>query len=306
MSEQATNPPKKYKRSPALNASIILVFLSIVLLITLAMFVSFDEVTNRFEAGKVDIVLEEPHWDPKDGDETVPNTFIDKDPTIINKEETVDTYVFLEVIVPYDDDPNLIIETAYQDNKTDAGKVVYENKTTDSNNNTVAKNKVPIYKFVATGEATGAETHQTVSKMPNDHYTGENEMYNEIQKVNPDWLLLDTIDNEDNKTYTYVYAYVFSDNLLKPLIATGKTEYPLFNSIYVQNFRERAKVENSETHEITVTPFPDPTRDYSIKINAYGIQANYLKPNNLTETKPEKVWKMLNPDYEYTETPTEP
>ena len=109
MSEKTTNTPPKYKRSPALNASIILVFLSIVLLITLAMFVSFDEVTNRFEAGKVDIVLTEPHWDPKNGEETVPNTFIDKDPTIFNKEDTVNTYVFLEVIVPYEDCVRAII-----------------------------------------------------------------------------------------------------------------------------------------------------------------------------------------------------
>ena len=143
MSEKTENQKKRYKRSPALSASIILVFLSIVLLITLAMFTSFDEVTNRFEAGKVDIVLTEPHWKPKNGEETVPNTFIDKDPTIFNKEDTVNTYVFLEVIVPYDDDRNLIIETAYQDNQTYAGKQVYINN---------GGNKIPLYKFVATGE----------------------------------------------------------------------------------------------------------------------------------------------------------
>ena len=279
---------KKYKRSPALNASIILVFLSIVLLITLAMFVSFDEVTNRFEAGKVDIVLEEPHWDPKDGEETVPNTFIDKDPTIINKEETVETYVFLEVIVPYEDDPNAIIETAYQDNETDAGKQAYKND---------GVRHIPYYKFIATGEKTDSETHQTVKKMPDNHYINEDELYNGKQEVNDDWLLLDTIDNTNNKTYTYVYAYVFPDNLLKPLIATGKTEYPLFNSIYVQNFRERkADAVNG------ITAFPDPARDYSIKINAYGIQANFLKPNNETTTNPHAVWQMLNPEYDYTET----
>ena len=69
MSEKSENQKKKYKRSPTLTASIILVFLSIVLLITLAMFTSFDEVTNRLEAGKVDIVLIEPHWNPENGDE---------------------------------------------------------------------------------------------------------------------------------------------------------------------------------------------------------------------------------------------
>ena len=147
MSEKTENQKKRYKRSPALSASIILVFLSIVLLITLAMFTSFDEVTNRLEAGKVDIVLEEHHWKPSNGSEIVPNTFVEKDPSIRNKEETVNTYVFLEVIVPYDDDPNLIIEAAYQNGTDDTGNLAGRNIY----KNTIPK-KVPLYKFVATGE----------------------------------------------------------------------------------------------------------------------------------------------------------
>ena len=143
MSEKTENQKKRYKRSPALSASIILVFLSIVLLITLAMFTSFDEVTNRLEAGKVDIVLEEHHWKPSNGSEIVPNTFVEKDPSIRNKEETVNTYVFLEVIVPYEDREGIVIENAYQDNQENAGKVAH---TIEANE------KVPLYKFVATGE----------------------------------------------------------------------------------------------------------------------------------------------------------
>lgn len=300
MSEQATNPPKKYKRSPALNASIILVFLSIVLLITLAMFVSFDEVTNRFEAGKVDIVLEEPHWDPKDGDETVPNTFIDKDPTITNKEDTVNTYVFLEVIVPYEDNVGAIIEKAYQDDSTDAGKI----------DHMIAKGeKVPYYKFVPTGNKIDDDLNNVTALLGYNN----TELYNETQKINDtSWKLLDgyPIDNAEsspgNKTWTYVYAYVQENNhnKLEQLLPNTTVKTPLFNKIYLLNFRERAKVEN-ETHEITVTPFPDPTKDYSIKINAYGIQANFLKPNNLTTDIPEEVWAMLDSDYTYTQ-PTEP
>lgn len=279
---------KKYKRSPALNASIILVFLSIVLLITLAMFVSFDEVTNRFEAGKVDIVLEEPHWDPKDGEETVPNTFIDKDPTIRNKEETVNTYVFLEVIVPYEDDPNAIIETAYQDNATDAGKQVHKN---DSGA------KIPYYKFIAT-DKTVNEDEMEVSKL--SYYYNENDYYSDKQNINKGWLLLNNYpkENTTNKTFTYVYARVFAEDntALAPLLPNQLAEYPLFNKIYLLNFREREKTDKVST------AFPDPARDYSIKINAYGIQANFLKPNNETTTNPHAVWQMLNPEYDYTET----
>ncbi len=290
MSEKTTDPKKKYKHSPSLTASIILVFLGIVLLITLAMFASFDEVTNRFEAGKVDIVLEEPHWDPKDGDETVPNTFLDKDPTIVNKEDTVFTYVFLEVTVPYDDDPNLIIEKAYQDyeNRENAGEVVYTNK---QDNNT-AKNHVPYYKFVATGQKVDEDP---VTGSLSDYY---DHGYDKTQNVNPRWALLKgyPIDNGDtdptNKTFTYVYAYVVKSDVneleLAALPATASTEYPLFNQIYLLNFREReADAENN------ITAFPDPARDYSIKINAYGIQANYLRPNNMTTVVPDEVWEML-------------
>ena len=132
---------KQRRRSPGFIAGLVLLFVAIVILLTLAMFTSFDEVTNVFEAGKVDIVLTETEWKPQDGDNTVPNTFIDKNPNIINKEETVNTYVFLKVTIPYDDDPALIIETAHQDNDTQSGRIVYTN---------TARAKVPLYKFVAT------------------------------------------------------------------------------------------------------------------------------------------------------------
>jgi len=308
MSEKTTNTPPKYRRSPALNASIILVFLSIVLLITLAMFVSFDEVTNRFEAGKVDIVLTEPHWKPKNGEETVPNAFIDKDPTIINKEDTVNTYVFLEVTIPYDDDKALIIDKPYQDYENDAGKVAYRNTTGE---------KVPYYKFIPTGETVDTESYAALTTDTGkiSHYysldtsTASYYLYNSTQNVNSNWYLLDLGTdsnnvpknpsiNTTNKTFTYVYAYITADSAnettkkLEHLIPGGVVEVPLFNKIYVMNVRERAEVKNNN-NEVTTTPFPDDSRDYSIHINAYGIQANFLENGNSTKTVPEEVWEML-------------
>ena len=308
MSEKTTNTPPKYKRSPALNASIILVFLSIVLLITLAMFVSFDEVTNRFEAGKVDIVLTEPHWKPKNGEETVPNTFIDKDPTIINKEDTVNTYVFLEVTIPYDDDPALIIDMPYEiadDNK--AGSKAYENKANDGK----AKAKIPYYKFIATGNNVNTDDYDTnfhdakLIDANDGYYKNTDDFYSSKQNVNSNWYLLNLGEengvpknpsiNETNKTFTYVYAYVVDSTAENPtlehLIPGGVVEVPLFNKIYVMNVRERAEVKNN--NEVTTTPFPDDSRDYSIHINAYGIQANFLENGNSTKTVPEDVWEML-------------
>ena len=299
---------KRRKRSPALVAGLILLFLGIVLLITLAMFASFDEVTNVFEAGKVDIVLTETEWHPEDGDLTVPNTFIDKNPAITNKEETVNTYVFLKVTIPYDDDKALVIEEAHQNSEDDSGEVVYTNEGKSGNDLIV-----PIYKFVATREKTsyaeGEQKPNPTGEDPTLKQFYNTTAYNSLeQNVNPGWYLLklgdDGTSNQPTidatkKTLTYIYAYVETDTLgrmldkdrqvvgesgkpaLKPLIATGTVEYPLFNKVYLQNFRER---------DVTQTPFPNPGQDYSIHIEAYGIQADFLKPNNTTTYDPEEVW----------------
>ena len=67
-----------------------------------AMLSSSDDITNRFQPGRFDIVLEEPHWTP-DHDSVVPNEELPKDPQVRNKGE-VDAFVFVEVTVPYYDE----------------------------------------------------------------------------------------------------------------------------------------------------------------------------------------------------------
>ena len=268
---------KQRRRSPGFIAGLVLLFVAIVILLTLAMFTSFDEVTNVFEAGKVDIVLTETEWKPQDGDNTVPNTFIDKNPNIINKEETVNTYVFLKVTIPYDDDPALIIETAHQDNDTQSGRIVYTN---------TAGAKVPLYKFVATVKKDKYPEGESWSGDPISWSGYYNAVFaSSEQKINPGWALVNLgvdennqsianpIVDETHKTFTYIYAHVSTTEIGangEPLLAEvlpGKTiTYPLFNKVYLQNFREREK-----TQEVS-TAFPDPTRDYSIHIEAYGIQ----------------------------------
>ncbi|MBQ9461658.1 MAG: hypothetical protein IJU51_07090, partial [Clostridia bacterium] len=279
MAEKDNN--KKRRRSPAFVAGLVLLFLGIVILLTLAMFASFDEVTNVFEAGKVDIVLTETKWDPKDGDKAVPNTFIPKNPTITNKEETVDTYVFMKVTVPYDDDKALIIEKAYQDElglgSTRSGSVAYEN---------THGYMIPIYEFVATGEKSKPDTNYTApTPAANTHYNFnfENaaaataEAYSSetapsydnkntiFQEVNPGWYLLKGFPQVDagRHTITYLYAHVLKGTedtdspQLQPLWPNSTTEYPLFNEIYYLNFRER-----TEDKSKPVTAFPNPGRDY--------------------------------------------
>ena len=182
---------KQRRRSPGFIEGLVLLFVAIVILLTLAMFTSFDEVTNVFEAGKVDIVLTETEWKPEDGDNTVPNTFIDKNPNIVNKEETVNTYVFLKVTIPYDDDPNLKIEYAHQDTEVQSGQVVYTN---------TAGEKVPIYKFVATGKK---------DKYPDgENWTGdlaswagcyEPVVTSSNQYINTGWALVDLGKDENHQ-----------------------------------------------------------------------------------------------------------
>ena len=313
-----TTKSKKGKRSPALVAGLILLFLLIVIIITLAMFASFDEVTYVFEAGKVDIVLVEDKWDPNNGDKTVPNTIIDKNPAITNKEDTVNTYVFLKVYVPYEDDPCFIIEKAEQDESSHGGEVLFDQGKAPEKSKSAP---VPIYKFVATGkkyksdEGTVRPAEKGVTY--DDHFYGEESECTK-QKVNPGWKLLDDYPKKVDtlKAYEYVYAHVHEvdgkDELL-PLIAGATTEYPLFNQIYVQNFRERDLYEKDEygnyilecnkdiggndipntEHKVPIgaeTLFPDPNRNYSIRVEAYGIQSNFLKENNTTTYDPEDVW----------------
>lgn len=291
---------KKRRRSPAFVAGLVILFLGIVILISLAMFVSFDEVTNVFEAGKVDIVLTEPDWKPQDGENIVPNEFVKKDPTVINKEETVTTYVFLKVTVPYDDDKAIEIEKKHQDDPTHSGEIIYTN---------ISGLKIPVYEFVATGKKADG-TGGGVRKYNQDFLTTFTDENAQKQEVNPGWYLLEGFPeiDEQKKAYTYLYAHVrTADNsdvmmvdgghkVMAEVIAKQTVAYPLFNEIYLNNFRERAKDTNATP---PVTAFPDPARNYSIHIEAYGIQADFLKPNNTTTTIPEEVWPYIDSNYTY-------
>ena len=94
-------------------------------------------------------------------------------------------------------------------------------------------------------------------------------------------MLLGTPEqNTTDKTYTYLYAHVREDqtNKLSPLgggVTTGKA---LFNKIKLVNFNESYYS----------------TRDYSVRVKAYGIQANFLMPDNQTTDDPQQVWNILN------------
>ena len=66
---------------------------------TMAYLTDNEASVNTFTVGKVQIELEEPGWDPGDGEEIVPNEEIEKDPKIENSGTNL-AYVFAEVKIP--------------------------------------------------------------------------------------------------------------------------------------------------------------------------------------------------------------
>lgn len=297
------NKNKKKKRSPGLIAGIILVGLMIVLLVTLAMFMSYDEVTNVFQAGKLDIVLTEPNWKPSKAVNIVPNAVLDKDPYITNNE--VKACVFLKVTVPY-------ATVQIENNSNSKGSLL-----SHDNNTTYAD--VPMYKFVVKESTSTYTASSTNAAVTDDSVNGDSTktyIYNKDytsadQFVNKGWKL---INNDDNpytskdttaKTYTYLYAYVFTDSNnndapkdeMAPLITGATTQTPLFDKIILVNFRdnrkENDKGEASDAVRVTGVGEMPGNRNYSILVQAYGIQADYLGSNGTNITDPTGVWNVL-------------
>lgn len=66
-----------------------------------AYFTDGDTATNTFTVGKISLDLQEPNWDEDKAKDITPNQTIKKDPQILN-DGINDEFVFLEVIVPYE------------------------------------------------------------------------------------------------------------------------------------------------------------------------------------------------------------
>lgn len=66
---------------------------------TFAFFIDRDSVTNQFTVGDVEISVDEPNWNPDDGQNITPNKEMKKDPQVTNKGAN-DAFVFVSVTVP--------------------------------------------------------------------------------------------------------------------------------------------------------------------------------------------------------------
>ncbi len=263
---------KKKKRSPALAAAIILLFVIIsVLIFTLAFFTSFDEITNVFNSGRIDIILTEPKWKPEKAKNIVPSAYLDKDPYITNNED-VPVYVFLKVTVP-------AVKYDYDSVNSNKGSKVTLTEGTQTG-------YLPVYKFVT------IDDKGTPDDKTDDIYSKNNE-FSSAQTINDKWVLLNNYpklinSTGENAAKTAAYEYVFyykGDSATKsiiPLNSGQTTAKPLFDQIYLQNFRN--------------TNFSDgrgfvADRNYGIKVEAYGIQADYL---SFETNDASSVWALIN------------
>jgi len=219
------------KRSPTLAAAIILGVLLVVFMVTLAFFTSFDEVTNVFGGGKLDIILTEPNWKPNEAKNIVPDKVLDKDPYITNNDNTA-AYVFLEVTMP-------CAQIEVEDNNTNKGSAI---------DGTVGEGRVyvPLYKFI--------DKDNNIDTTPKAT----------DQKVNSGWKLVSVTGNPTvdttNNVIKYVYAHVQTpdDTKLCPLDKGYRTQYPLFNKIKLVNFDET---------NTTVTNYSVHVKAYGIQAN---------------------------------------
>lgn len=263
INKSKSDEKKNKKRSPGMLAAIVLTFLLIVLMITLALFTSVDEVTNVFDAGRVDIILTESEWKPAKAKYVVPEHEIPKNPKVTNNEKT-DVYVFLEVTVPYI--ANTEIENSTPNNESQGSVLQASSVATP----------VPLYKF-----GTEVANSNPVSYNYNTDLNTDQRI-NAPTSEKSGWTLVTGTNvypkvDATNKTITYVYAHINNSNNLLPLMPGHTTQTALFDSVKVINFDENANLE---------------TTYKNISVKAYGIQSNYL---GLESSQLYEVWNIIKP-----------
>ena len=177
-----------------------------------AYFTNSDTVTNVFPSSALRIQVIEPHW--IDSQTIVPNQQVDKDPYIVNTDETP-AYVFMKVTVP-------------------TRKVTVEKREEDAQKGThfVTEN-VPLFHFLT----------------QNSSYT-EAELLTSLQHHNNGWYLMPGYPNEltektDTLTYLYAWTGGNQDSTMAVLAPDQRTDFPLFDQVLFCNAREDEQLPGS-------------------------------------------------------------
>lgn len=150
--------------------------------------------------------------------------------------------------------------------------VPYDNYHIEASNGAEISNgsaKTPLYKFIVT----------------ENNYDLRDETLTTDQNVRDCWTLVKSYETPSDASYVYVYAYIgenYATKTLAPLIQNEKTK-PLFDKIVLANVNEY--FENG---------LFDTSRDYSVKVEAFGIQTEHLGIQ--TSNDPAQVWARIGAD----------
>ncbi len=174
-----------------------------------AYFTNSDTVTNVFPSSALRIQVIEPHW--IDSPTIVPNQQVDKDPYIVNTDETP-AYVFMQVTVP-------------------TRKVTVEKREEDAQKGTrIVTENVPLFHF----------------HTQNSSYS-DAELLTSLQDHNAGWYPMPGYPTQQSDSLTYLYAWTGSnqDNTMAVLEPDQKTDSPLFDQVLFCNAREDEQIPGS-------------------------------------------------------------
>ena len=182
-----------------------------------AYFTATDEASNNFTVGKIDVEITEPNWEKlTDADENgipdvaecvLPNSQIEKDPTVKNTSESNGAFVFVKVTVPK---AEILTSNVASGSKAKAAEVTQLFQLNDSDNTGAGKGKAWV----------GTDTYNTDS-----------------------WFLIKS-ETEEEGYNEYVFAY--GNSAACTLLAAGEsTAEPVFNSVTFCNAVEGQDLELS-------------------------------------------------------------
>ena len=150
-----------------------------------------------------------------------------------------------------------------------AQEVIIENASVDTNKGKYSNTAViPLFRFVnSSGE-----------------YTTDQFSYTQLTNIGwylmPDYPQQNVDSSDEVSSYSYLYAYTGNSgtNVMAALPPSQRTATPLFNEVIFCNAREDEDLSGSKQH---------------IQIEVFGIQTDFLKSSDETETEAEKIWQYL-------------
>lgn len=179
---------------------------------TLAFLTDSEKVTNTFDITDLDIKIEEPNWDPEEGEELTPGDTLYKDPTVT----AVENNSYMRVIVKIIDNNETIPNPDYDaDTNPDAEPTItnpnYQKVITDTERLELI---LPMIRYDSTYDAEGTPITSGIlsdAKYSLEELNAKKEGTEQLlyPTVNPDFTQ-DTTKSTDG-TYYYNYSKVLNE-----------------------------------------------------------------------------------------------